>query len=288
MSALDEEIHDLLRFAAERAILPRWCALADHEVSHKAADDPVTIADHECEAFLTEALMRLAPGVPVVGEEAAHADPAVLDRLTGACWIIDPLDGTHNFAHGQPPFGIIVALADGGETVAGWIYDPLSRRFCHAHRGKGAFVNGERVIAQTTGGSPPVAAISLLFMDPERRESVKRHIAPHYRVVDIPRCAADVTAQPTENTLGPCRWHPVAERSGRQGGAARWQRLSGGRSCPAGADRRGQPGPVGRTRRADGNALKFAFQPALELALGCSAQFLGDRLATLEQHHQRN
>ena len=55
--------------------------------------------------------MRLAPGVPVVGEEAAHADPAVLDRLTGACWIIDPLDGTHNFAHGQPPFGIIVALA---------------------------------------------------------------------------------------------------------------------------------------------------------------------------------
>lgn len=191
MSALDEEIHDLLRFAAERAILPRWCALADHEVSHKAADDPVTIADHECEAFLTEALMRLAPGVPVVGEEAAHADPAVLDRLTGACWIIDPLDGTHNFAHGQPPFGIIVALADGGETVAGWIYDPLSRRFCHAHRGKGAFVNGERVIAQTTGGSPPVAAISLLFMDPERRESVKRHIAPHYRVVDIPRCAAE-------------------------------------------------------------------------------------------------
>ena len=71
------------------------------------------------------------------------------------------------------------------------IYDPLSRRYCHAHRGKGAFVNGERVIAQTTGGSPPVAAISLLFMDPERRESVKRHIAPHYRVVDIPRCAAE-------------------------------------------------------------------------------------------------
>jgi len=191
MSALDEEIHDLLRFAAERAILPRWRALADHEVSHKAADDPVTIADHECEAFLTEALMRLAPGVPVVGEEAAHADPAVLDRLTGACWIIDPLDGTHNFAHGQPPFGIIVALADGGEPAAGWLYDPLSGRFCHAQRGTGAFVNGERIIAQTKGGSPPVAAISLLFMDPERRESVKRHIAPHYRVVDIPRCAAE-------------------------------------------------------------------------------------------------
>ena len=65
MSALNEEIHDLLRFAAERAILPRYRNLADGQLMHKAADDPVTIADHECEAFLTEALMRLAPGVPV-------------------------------------------------------------------------------------------------------------------------------------------------------------------------------------------------------------------------------
>ncbi|MCP5378835.1 MAG: inositol monophosphatase [Novosphingobium sp.] len=191
MSALNEEIHDLLRFAAERAILPRYRNLADGQLMHKAADDPVTIADHECEAFLTEALMRLAPGVPVVGEEAAHSDPAVLDRLSGACWIIDPLDGTHNFAHGHPPFGIIVALADGGETAAGWLYDPLSGRFCHAARGQGAFVNGERVSAITTATDPPVAAISLLFMEEARRESVKRHIAPHYRVVDIPRCAAE-------------------------------------------------------------------------------------------------
>lgn len=191
MSALDDEIRDLLRFAAERAILPRYRNLADGHVIEKAANDLVTIADHETEEFLTEALRRLAPGVAVVGEEAAHADPTVLDRLTDACWIIDPLDGTHNFANGKPPFGIIVALADGGETVAGWIYDPLSRRFCHAHRGKGAFVNGERVIAQTTGECPPVAAISLLFMDPDRRERIKQDIAPHYRVVDIPRCAAE-------------------------------------------------------------------------------------------------
>lgn len=191
MSALDEEIRDLLRYAAERAILPRYRNLSEQDVEEKAKDDFVTIADRETEQFLTEALTRLAPDVPVVGEEAAHADPAVLDRLGGPCWIIDPLDGTYNFANGHPPFGILVALADGGETVAGWIYDALSGRFCHAAKGKGAFIDGERITARTTGETPPVAAISLLFMDPARREQVTSQIAPHYHVVDIPRCAAE-------------------------------------------------------------------------------------------------
>ena len=191
MTALDEEIRDLLRFAAERSILPHYRNLADGHVMEKAADDLVTVADHEVEEFLTDALTRLAPGVPVVGEEAAYADPAVLERLAGSCWIIDPLDGTHNFAGGHAPFGIIIALADGGETIAGWLYDPLTGRFCHAARTKGAFVNGDRVTAQTTQRTLPVAAISLLFMDQDRRERVKQHIAPHYTVVDIPRCAAE-------------------------------------------------------------------------------------------------
>ncbi|MFN7159252.1 MAG: inositol monophosphatase family protein, partial [Erythrobacter cryptus] len=94
MSALDQEIHALLRFAAARSMLPRFRNLAAGEVEMKGADDPVTVVDREVEAFLTEALTRLAPGVPVVGEEAAHADRSVLDRLSGPCWIIDPLDGT--------------------------------------------------------------------------------------------------------------------------------------------------------------------------------------------------
>ena len=65
MSALDAEIRDLLRFAAERAILPRYRNLATHDVEEKAADDFVTVADRETELFLTEALTRLGPdGVP--------------------------------------------------------------------------------------------------------------------------------------------------------------------------------------------------------------------------------
>lgn len=188
---LNAAIHALLRDVSERAILPYYQTLADHQIEAKAEDDFVTVADRLSEEMLTEGLAKIVPGLAVVGEEAAHADPSVLDRLSGPCWIVDPIDGTHNFAQGKPPFGIILAMAEAGEAHTGWIYDPLADRLCIARRGKGAFINGEKITARVTGETPPVAAISLLFMDPARREEMKRRIAPHYRIVDIPRCAAE-------------------------------------------------------------------------------------------------
>jgi fructose-1,6-bisphosphatase/inositol monophosphatase family enzyme len=182
----------VMQKAARRAIMPRYQALAAHEIDAKAADDVVTVADKEAELILAEGLARLLGEAAIVGEEAAHADPALLERLGDAlCWIIDPIDGTNNYAAGKPPFGIMVALAEAGETTAGWIYDPLSGRLCHAHRGGGAFVDDVQVSARCTGNLPPVAAISLVFMDQDRREAMKAHIAPHYALVDIPRCAAE-------------------------------------------------------------------------------------------------
>lgn len=190
--ALTAGVAALLREANERAILPRWRQLAAHEIVAKAADDVVTVADGEAEAILAEGLARLLPEAAIVGEEAAHADPAVLERLGDSlCWIIDPLDGTNNFAAGKPPFGVIVALAEKGRTVAGWTLDCLSGRLCHAFAGKGAWIDGERVTARSSGHEPPIAAISLVFADPERRAALKTHIAPHYALVDIPRCAAE-------------------------------------------------------------------------------------------------
>ena len=191
MNALDREILALMQRATEQAILPRYRNLAAGEVEDKGGNDPVTIADTDSEALLREGLGAIDPGLAFVGEEAAHADPGVLDRLDQACWIVDPIDGTRNFAAGQPPFGIIIARADGGETQSGWIYDCLTGRFCVAHKGTGAFVDGERVEARATGRQTPVAAISLIFMDEARREATKRHIAPSYELVDIPYCAAE-------------------------------------------------------------------------------------------------
>lgn len=192
MSAvLDQAIHALMQRVSEQAILPRYQALAHGEITAKAPGDVVTVADHEAEAMLHEALTTLEPGLAVVGEEAAHADASVQDALAHDCWIVDPLDGTRNFAAGKPPFGIIIARASAGLCQSGWIYDCLSGRFCTAHRGHGAWIGGERVSARTTGEPRPVAAISLIFMDELRREAVRHQVAPHYSLVDIPYCAAE-------------------------------------------------------------------------------------------------
>lgn len=196
MSAFDDSVLALMRDATERAILPRWRQLAEHEVERKgisgALPDVVTIADREAEGILTEGLSLLLPEASVVGEEACHVNPSGFDRLGDElCWIVDPLDGTNNFAAGKAPFGILVALAERGETAAGWIYDCLTGRFCSARRGGGAFVDGERIIARETDARPPIAANSLIYMEPARRKAVRAAIEPHYTLVDIPRCAAE-------------------------------------------------------------------------------------------------
>lgn len=190
--ALTRSVEVLMRDASERAIQPRYQKLAADQISDKAADDVVTIADTEAEAILTEGLARILPEATIVGEEAYFADPSLQDRLGDAlCWIVDPLDGTNNFAVGKPPFGVLVALAQNGETVGGWILDVLSGRFCHAGLGQGAFVDGERITARTSGQEKPIAAISVVFADPARRAGLLQEIAPHYTCVDIPRCAAE-------------------------------------------------------------------------------------------------
>jgi fructose-1,6-bisphosphatase/inositol monophosphatase family enzyme len=192
MDTLTQSVYAVMQDAATRAILPHYQSLAAHQIEDKAADDVVTVADHESEEILAAGLARLLSEAAIVGEEAAHADPSLLGKLGDAlCWIIDPVDGTNNYAQGRPPFGILVALAEAGETIAGWILDPLTGRFCHAARGQGAFIGEDRVFARTSGQEPAIAAISLVFADPARREALRTEIAPHYSLVDIPRCAAE-------------------------------------------------------------------------------------------------
>lgn len=171
--------------------MPRWRNLAAGDIKEKATDDPVTVADHEVEEFLTEALTRLAPGLAVVGEEAAHADPAVLDRLSGPCWIIDPIDGTSNFAKGSGHFATMVALADAGEVIAAWIYDPQRDRMCRARKGEGAFVDDQRIAARSSGAEPPRLAAMTRYMAPDRRAVFETKVAPHFTRVDAPGCAAE-------------------------------------------------------------------------------------------------
>lgn len=191
-TALTRDVHALMQRVAQAVVLPRYQSLSAHEIIEKQPGDLVTVADRESEAMLAEGLAKILPEAAIVGEEAVHADPSLSDRLGDAlCWIIDPIDGTRNFAAGKPPFGLMIALAEKGETQAGWIYDPLEQRLCHASLSGGAFVGEDRITARPTGETPPVAAISTIFMDELQRDHVRTNLAPHYRLADIPYCAAE-------------------------------------------------------------------------------------------------
>lgn len=182
----------LLRDVARDIVMPRFRNLTADEVEEKAADDLVTIADKESEIRLSEGLSKILSDANVVGEEACAADPAVIDRIgEGAVWIIDPIDGTGNFAAGRAPFGLMIALAVDGETRAGWMFDPLGNRMCHARLGDGAFIDGVSVQARASGASIPVAGISVLFMDREKRQDTIARASGKLDMVDIPRCAAE-------------------------------------------------------------------------------------------------
>lgn len=190
--ALDKAVSDLLVQVAHDIVLPRFQNLAAHEVQEKAADDLVTIADKESEERLSEALAAILPEADIVGEEACAADPGVMTKLgKGLHWIIDPIDGTGNFAAGHAPFGIMVALANQGDTLGGWIYDPLGHRLCTAFLGRGAFINGRKVSSQGSGEKMPVAGISTLFLQAEERDRLISRTHDKLRLVDIPRCAAE-------------------------------------------------------------------------------------------------
>ncbi|HZT52301.1 MAG TPA: inositol monophosphatase family protein [Stellaceae bacterium] len=137
----------LIRETAQSVILPRFGTLKREEMREKAPGDLVTIADLETERVLTARLRELVPGSAVLGEESVAADPARLS-LTATCdnlWIIDPVDGTANFARGQTGFAVIVAYVARGRLRAGWILDPLGDRMVWACAGEGAWSDGRRL-----------------------------------------------------------------------------------------------------------------------------------------------
>ncbi|WP_282701289.1 inositol monophosphatase family protein [Streptomyces sp. CC219B] len=144
------DVEEAVRKAAAQEIMPRWRQLAAHEVDQKAGPhDLVTDADRKAELYLTDVLGRLLPGSVVVGEEAVHADPASYDALQGDApvWIVDPVDGTRQFVHGDPGFCTLVALARRGVLYASWTHAPARDQLATAIRGKGAFLDGERLLS---------------------------------------------------------------------------------------------------------------------------------------------
>jgi len=133
----------ILEAAADAEILPRFGRLDAAEVSTKSGPmDLVTVADRAAEAFIAARVADRFPHAVFVGEEQVAADPASLDRLRDAdlAVVVDPIDGTFNFASGLPLFGVMAAVVAGGETVAGIILDPIAGTRLTAIAGAGAFL----------------------------------------------------------------------------------------------------------------------------------------------------
>lgn len=132
---------EIVREAGRLEIAPRFRNLQDADISRKASDiDLVTQADLAAEHHITQALRSRFPDALIVGEEAYAADNRILAGLAEAelAFVIDPVDGTFNFAAGNPLFGSILAVVQRGETVAGIICDPLLGDVLVAERGAGA------------------------------------------------------------------------------------------------------------------------------------------------------
>jgi myo-inositol-1(or 4)-monophosphatase len=112
----------------------------DVRVDKKGEIDLVTEVDHACERAILEIIRSRFPDHDIVTEETDLARSG-----SRYVWIVDPLDGTTNFAHSYPVFCATVALAVGGEIAAGAVYDPLRDELFTAERGSGAHLNGRRL-----------------------------------------------------------------------------------------------------------------------------------------------
>ncbi len=142
-----DRVADVIREVAERELVPHFVTLSHDDINEKSPGDFVTAVDLAMERELAKALVPLLPGSLVVGEEAVHDDRGILALLEedAPVWVLDPLDGTGNYAQGMPIVAVIVALVIKGETVTGWIYDPLSKRMAMGAKGEGAFMDTRRL-----------------------------------------------------------------------------------------------------------------------------------------------
>ncbi len=181
-----EAVMTLMKTAAEEIVMPRFRSLKDGEINEKDGGELVTIADLETEKWLTARLPDLLPGSIVVGEEAVFADKAIMDRLAGAdpVWVIDPVDGTWNFANGRETFAVIVAYVVHGEVHAGWIYEPVSEALAIGARGDGVRLSGQDVTLGDSGAEAAFVGTAARYLR-ERAEAAPEIVREVFR----PRCA---------------------------------------------------------------------------------------------------
>jgi myo-inositol-1(or 4)-monophosphatase len=144
MSLKQTEIRRFVQFACKLSvaagkILKRGFT-HHHKIDYKGRINPVTDYDLKSEQYITSHILRRFPVHDILAEESGAAVKKSPFR-----WIIDPLDGTVNYAHGFPVYCVSIALEYEGDVIAGAVYDPERDELFHAGLGTGAYLNKKRI-----------------------------------------------------------------------------------------------------------------------------------------------
>ena len=160
---MSRELEVAISAAKEAGEVLRGAFGKEQAVRHKGEVDIVTEADEQAEGVIKEILLGAFPSYGMLAEEGG--------RLAGhenARWIVDPLDGTTNYAHGLPIFCVYIALERAGEVVLGVVHDPMREETYVAQRGEGATLNGEPI--RVSGTDEMIAALMVTGFPYDREE----------------------------------------------------------------------------------------------------------------------
>jgi fructose-1,6-bisphosphatase/inositol monophosphatase family enzyme len=186
---LIDRVTTLVQNVVASVVMPSFRSLRPEDIHSKDTpgdpDDLVTIVDQAAERYLIDALKDIVPGAVFIGEEAVCEDPTLLAALSGAepAWLIDPIDGTKNFARGNVNFGVMLALVEAGRTRASWMAIPAAHPAGYtviAVRGSGTRIDGVSIDSRRDVPARPRGSIHTRMMPADTARDVMQRLHGQY------------------------------------------------------------------------------------------------------------
>ncbi len=150
------------------------------EVETKGPTDYVSVADRDVETVIRRELATMFPDDRFLGEETAGAFTGALDR----CWVVDPIDGTHNFLRGVPYWNVSIGFVAEGATQVGAVYEPPADALYFGRRGHGAWCQDERGESRLRAASTTTLAGSYVVLGHHDRAYEPRYFDIRRRMME--------------------------------------------------------------------------------------------------------
>jgi myo-inositol-1(or 4)-monophosphatase len=147
------------------------------QITNKSELDLVTESDLASERLIIERIKTYHPRHSILAEESGASEPADREGQDDWRWIIDPLDGTTNYAHGYPCFCVSIGLEHKGRMEIGVVYDPMRDELFSAERGEGASLNGRRIQVSPVDALAGALLCTVFPYDVRERSEFARHFA---------------------------------------------------------------------------------------------------------------